>query len=672
MTQPDPHIGRQLVDGMFRITEKIHSGRTGAIYKAEQPGMNRTVAVKILHSWHRARSDLKSRFRREARALSHLAHPNTTKVLLYGELEDRTLYMILEHIPGKTLAEVIRSEGPLSAQRAIPIVVQLCGALEEAHLQGIIHRDLKPGHILLTTVGNLKDFPKLLDFGVAKVTARELQAGSFMLTTQGAVIGSPEYMSPEAAQGKVLDARSDIYSLTVILYEMLTRKLPFDGRVGSDYLLNHVCRPPIPLQERAPGLLLPPGLEAVVATALEKEPEARYASAMELAEALKPCLAMKAEPRASASIEGAPRVGERIDDKYVVERVLGAGGMGVVVAAWDLTLRRRVAIKLMLPRALRIERAHERFVREARAAAAIQSEHVVKILGVDTSQSGAPYIVMEHLEGVDLSELLSKRGPLPVHEAVAYVLQSCEALAEAHRLGIVHRDLKPSNIFITVRADGSPIVKLLDFGLSKVIADSDEAPAESLTASSLVAGSPHYMSPEQARSLKNVDARTDIWSLGVVLYELLTSTRPFEAESASAILARILTDPPPLMRSVRPELPAELEAIVLRCLQKQAGLRTPNVAELVRGLAPFASDASSAPPGWTEVMPSPGQPVDQARQEPSADASGAQAGSTTAFASTMTQTRAEPGVSTILADGRESLVKSLRHFLNRRGWLRRR
>ena len=672
MTQPDPYIGRQLVDGMFRITEKIHSGRTGAIYKADQPGMNRTVVVKILHSWHRARSDLKSRFRREARAMSHLAHPNTTRVLLYGELDDGTLYIVMEYVQGKTLAEVIRTEGPLSVERAIPIVAQICGALEEAHLQGMIHRDLKPEHILLTTVGSLKDFPKLLDFGIAKVTQRELQPGSIMFTGPGTLMGTPEYMSPEMAQGKVLDARSDIYSLTVILYEMLTGKLPFDAKSPMEYIQLHVTRPPIPVNRRVPGMVFPPGLDVAIEIALKKKPEDRYSSATELAEALKLFISPTAGPRASASIEGAPKEGERIDGKYVVERVLGAGGMGVVVAAWDLKLRRRVAIKLMLPRALRVEHAHERFVREARAAAAIQSEHVVKILGVDTSQSGAPYIVMEHLEGVDLSELLSKRGPLPVHEAVAYVLQSCEALAEAHRLGIVHRDLKPSNIFITVRADGSPIVKLLDFGLSKVIADSDEAPAESLTASSLVAGSPHYMSPEQARSLKNVDARTDIWSLGVVLYELLTSTRPFEAESASAILARILTDPPPSMRSVRPELPAELEAIVLRCLQKQAGLRTPNVAELVRGLAPFASDASSAPPGWTEVMPSPGQPVDQARQEPSADASGAQAGSTTAFASTMTQTRAEPGVSTILADGRESLVKSLRHFLNRRGWLRRR
>jgi len=260
----------------------------GSVYKAAQPDMNRMVAVKILHKKLVNRKDLMSRFRREARAMSHLTHPNTVKVLLYGELDDGSLYIVMEYLEGRNLNQVVRKEGPMTADRAIPILIQVCGALQEAHLQGIVHRDLKPENIFLSTNGGLKDFPKVLDFGLAKVTERELRPGSIMLTQEGMVFGTPEFMSPEQAQGKVLDARSDIYSLATILYEMLTGKLPFDAKSPMEYIQLHVTKPPVPLDERVPGKVFPPGLGAAIAKALEKKPEDRYASAAEFAEALKP------------------------------------------------------------------------------------------------------------------------------------------------------------------------------------------------------------------------------------------------------------------------------------------------------------------------------------------------------------------------------------------------
>ena len=288
MAAQDPNIGRDLLDGQFRILQKIGSGGMGAVYKALQPAMNRMVAVKILHPKLANRKDLVSRFRREARAMSHLSHPNTVKVYLYGELDDGSLYIVMEYLEGRNLNQVVRKEGPLPVERAIPVLIQVCGALQEAHLMGIVHRDLKPENIFLSTNGGLKDFPKVLDFGLAKVTEREMRPGSIMLTQEGMVFGTPEFMSPEQAQGHTLDARSDIYSLAVILFEVLTGKLPFDARTPMEYIQLHVTKPPISLDDRIPGKGFPPGLAQVIAKALEKKPESRYPSAADFAEALKP------------------------------------------------------------------------------------------------------------------------------------------------------------------------------------------------------------------------------------------------------------------------------------------------------------------------------------------------------------------------------------------------
>ncbi|AUX19587.1 protein kinase [Sorangium cellulosum] len=285
---PDPNIGRDLLEGQFKILQKIGSGGMGSVYKALQADPNRMVAVKILHPKLANRKDLVSRFRREARAMSHLTHPNTVKVYLYGALDDGSLYIIMEYLEGKNLNQVVRKEGPLPVERAIPVLIQVCGALQEAHMQGIVHRDLKPENIFLSTNGGLKDYPKVLDFGLAKVTERELRPGSVMLTQEGMVFGTPEFMSPEQAQGKVLDARSDIYSLATILYEVLTGKLPFEARTPMEYIQHHVTRSPIPLDERVEGKRFPPGLGAVLAKALEKRPEDRFETAAAFADALKP------------------------------------------------------------------------------------------------------------------------------------------------------------------------------------------------------------------------------------------------------------------------------------------------------------------------------------------------------------------------------------------------
>jgi serine/threonine-protein kinase len=253
--------------------------------------MNRMVAVKILHPKLANRKDLVARFRREARAMSHLTHPNTVKVFLYGELEDGSLYIIMEFLDGKNLNQTVRGEGPMPVERALPILIQACGALDEAHKQGIVHRDLKPENIFLCTQGGMKDFAKVLDFGLAKVTEREMRPGSLILTQEGMVFGTPEFMSPEQAQGKTLGPQSDVYSLAVILYEVLTGKLPFDAKNAMEYIQQHVTVPPMPLAQRAPDKKFPALLWPVLDHAMAKKADDRFASAADFAEAMKTVLA---------------------------------------------------------------------------------------------------------------------------------------------------------------------------------------------------------------------------------------------------------------------------------------------------------------------------------------------------------------------------------------------
>ncbi|MRG98070.1 serine/threonine-protein kinase [Polyangium spumosum] len=274
--------------------------------------------------------------------------------------------------------------------------------------------------------------------------------------------------------------------------------------------------------------------------------------------------------------------GETLLGKYRVERVLGQGGMGMVVAARHEGLGELVAIKLMLgpEGAGRAQQARDRFLREARNAARLKSEHVAKVYDVGQLDDGRPYMVMEYLEGRDLAEVIERRGPLPVTEAAGLVLQACDALVEAHGLGIVHRDLKPSNMFLIRRPSGKPCLKLLDFGISKRMS----AESQSLTTSGALLGSPLYMSPEQVSDAKAVGPQSDIWAMGVVLYQLATGRVPFEGEWIGQVVHAIMLQEPMLPSQIRPELPGELDAVVGRCLCKNPEERYATMGEFAAAL----------------------------------------------------------------------------------------
>ncbi len=288
-----------------------------------------------------------------------------------------------------------------------------------------------------------------------------------------------------------------------------------------------------------------------------------------------------------------PAAGELLAGKYRVERTIGIGGMGIVVAARHIELDERVAVKFLLPHVPPHGEPVARFIREARAASKIKSEHVVRVYDVGRLENGAPYIVMEYLEGCDLHQLVERRGPLSVHDAVTYVMQACEALASAHAMGIVHRDLKPANLFLTTSADGTPKLKVLDFGISK-IAQGDEGGAVGLTSTATIMGTPCFMSPEQLRSTRDVDGRADIWSLGAILYALLVGSPPYEGESNADVSAKIIRDDPPPLRTLRADAPEAMEAIIQKCLEKDATKRFADVSALAAALAEVGNEGAKS------------------------------------------------------------------------------
>jgi serine/threonine-protein kinase len=341
---------------------------------------------------------------------------------------------------------------------------------------------------------------------------------------------------------------------------------------------------------------------------------------------------------------GAPvNEGDVLAGKYRVERVIGVGGMGVVVAAHHLQLARRVALKFLLPEACSQPGAVERFLREARAAAQIGSEHVTRVSDVGTLETGAPYMVMEYLKGSDLAALIKARGRLSIQEAADFVLQACEAVAEAHAIGIVHRDLKPANLFLSQRADGSPLIKVLDFGISKATVGQGDMAGAAVTATAAVMGSPLYMSPEQIRSSKNVDARTDVWALGVILHELLTGRTVYHADTMAGVLAMVVADPPTPLRTHWPEAPQELERVILACLEKDPARRMPSVAALAQALLPFAPPASRVSVDRIVRVLGAGRPPDSSPGNPELVREGTSGGTVTFHQSSSGLLGMQPG-----------------------------
>jgi serine/threonine-protein kinase len=324
------------------------------------------------------------------------------------------------------------------------------------------------------------------------------------------------------------------------------------------------------------------------------------------------------EPSSTRLGPSTPRIaaGQIIGERYRVGKVLGGGGMGVVCAGTHVLLGTPVAIKLIHSELKNDAEAVQRFVNEARATAALKGEHIARVFDVGLLESGEPYLVMEQLEGVSLDEYLHERGPLAQSEAIDILLQVCEGLAEAHAAALVHRDIKPANLFLAQRPDRQFSVKILDFGIAKQRVHAD---APTLTDPGKSLGSPGYMAPEQMLTPSSVDERADVWSLGVLLFELLTIRRPFEGDSVPQVCANVLTASPPRLGEYRSDVAPELDQVVQRCLEKEPHRRFWSVGELRQALLPFAPQ-----PGHAMAVPlansPPAKPAiasDERRRPPS-------------------------------------------------------
>jgi serine/threonine protein kinase/Tol biopolymer transport system component len=552
----------------YKVLERLGGGGAGVVYKAEDVKLGRLVALKFLSSYRGANEADTRRFLREARASSALDHPNICTVYEIDETEDGRLFIAMSFCEGETLKRKVE-RGPLPVAEAARIAAQIASGLAAAHSKGIVHRDVKPANVIVAPDGRVK----IVDFGIAKLEDQS------RLTRDGTAVGTAGYMAPEQIRGETIDARTDLWSLGVVIYEMVTGRTPFPGENDHERIRGILSREPTPMSVLRPGI--PPLLERIVGHALAKRPADRYpdmeamgtdllglASGFGVSspgESLDPTLA-----DIPSRISGAMPVTEDVAHlvgrtlaHYRILEYIGGGGMGVVYKAEDLRLARTVALKFLPPELTRDPDAKARFLQEARAASVLDHPNICTIHEVGETDDGRLYLAMPSYDGETLRRRI-ERGPLPIDDAVDIAEQISRGLAKAHRGGIVHRDVKPANIMVT--DDG--VVKILDFGLAKLVG------AAALTRTGSSVGTPAYMSPEQARG-EDVDHRTDLWSFGVVLYEMVAGRRPFRGEHDQAVLYAILNEKPKPLGEVRSEAPPELERIVEGLLAKDSGDRYP-------------------------------------------------------------------------------------------------
>ncbi len=611
----------------YRVVRKLGAGQMGSVYEVERAeGSN--VALKVVRTKHVNQTEPLRRFHREATLCASLRHPNIVPVIDYGVAEGKP-FLVMPILNGTDLERTIERVGPLAPDVAVAIALASARGLEHAHAASIVHRDFKPANVFLDQKLDGTLVPIVCDFGVAKALHPGAEGG---ITATGAVVGTPLYMSPEQLlDSKHVDARCDVWALGMTLYHMLAGQSAFAHlRSFGELLLAMRDERVPPLQAHAPwvqpslarivhGMLLPlqrrvAKMSDVIASLERLEPKisrltmeqikpiTREQKALVETQALLPKSANELtgpsaeNPDLPNEAHADQFLGRTLSDRYAVVSRLGLGGMGAVYEATDLKpangAPHEVALKVMLfETGSRDAEGVKRFLREAKAAARIASPYVTQVLDTGIDQTtGSPYLVMERLRGRDLGLLLKREGcglePAPI---VSLFLHACDALSAAHALGIVHRDVKPSNLFVHEVGDGTAVLKICDFGIAKQLspAGAPEQSAE-LTRTGGLLGSPLYMSPEQAKSAKNVDARSDVFSLALSLHEALSGQRPWPGRtSMGEIIVAVCTEDVPPLQLVAPWVDARLAAAIEKGLARDASQRWQSVAEFANAIRPF-------------------------------------------------------------------------------------
>ena len=588
-------IGQILLE-QYRVDAFIASGGMGAVYRVFDLKRNVPLAMKLLHAELAEDPTIFKRFQREARALQKLAHPNIVPFYDVKQAEGLT-FLLVRYIDGMTLKDLLRGRGhqPLSINEALTYLKALCAALGYAHANGVVHCDVKPGNIMVERGGTIY----LTDFGIARHAESTATAMASM--------GTAAYMAPEQIRGEAVNPATDIYALGVLLYELLVGLRPFrsepsaateqSGEASNErirYLHLH-SSPPDPSSQNPD---ISPALSQVILKALAKEPQARYASTQELfnaacqaagvhpdqvpetaapisGEAPRATPARGSAPKTSTSAAGQP--GARMIGRYVVLREIGRGGMATVYVAHDPLFNRDVAIKMLPPELLHDPSFRARFEREAQTVAALEHPAIVPVYDYGEAE-GRPYFVMRLMSGDSLAERIAK-GPQPLSAVIKLLQRIAPALDEAHSRGVVHRDLKPGNILY----DQYDEPYLTDFGIAKL-----KEGGATLTGENIV-GTPAYMSPEQGRGEPDLDGRSDVYSLGCIIYEMLTGKVPYEASTSMGQVVKHLTAPIPNIGEARPDLPPGLQDVINRALAKRKFARFASASELAQALAALAN-----------------------------------------------------------------------------------
>jgi serine/threonine protein kinase len=574
----------------YEILAKLAEGGMGVVYRARQIQLGRTVAVKMIKAGAFAGEEELARFHIEAEAVARLDHPNTVRIYDFGE-HNRVPYFAMELVEGGSLLQQIR-DGLWPPDQVVRLVETLARAMHYVHQKGILHRDLKPANVLLAADGT----PKIGDFGLAK---RLDQDGG--LTASRTVLGTASYVAPEQAEGKVreLGPATDVYGLGAILYQCLTGRPPFVGETRELTLFKVLADEPVPPTSLRPEV--PPDLEAICLKCLDKEPHRRYPSAQDLAEDLR-CL-REGEPLSTDPREAwgwparwARRAGYEILD------IVGCGRYyGIVYKARQIRLNRLVTLKMI---AARVEPDPEQlalFRQEAEAIARLQHPNIVQIFDFG-EQNGQPYIAMEYVEGGTLAERLLD-APLPPRDAAELVATLARAAHYAHQRGMVHCALRPFNVLVTT--DGVP--KITNFRVAKLIESEEVEVARSKPRLARIS---NYMAPEQAGPLAppplaggpdpdpqsqaeqrvrgdEIGPATDVYALGAVLYELLSGRPAVTGDSIAELLENVRGHRPPPPSHWQPGLPRPLDAVCLKCLEKQPGQRYPSAEALAEDLQRF-------------------------------------------------------------------------------------
>ena len=620
--------------GDCTVERSLGVGGMGNVYLVRAPD-GTPYALKVLDPDRTGGDpDFKRRFSREAEFAMTLHHRHLIPVLDAGEdPELGVCYILMAYMPGGSVKDRVRSQGRLPVAEAVSIVARIAAALEVAHYHGVVHRDIKPDNILFDADGT----PRLGDLGVARF---EDEARRVESTAKGSIIGTPAYMAPEQMEdAHRIDARADIYSLGVVLFEMLAGKRPYEGCSAMELMAKAIRGEPL-LDVRAANPEVPEAVARALSLMAAPRPEDRPQTVRDVVDLLDRALdgtgrVFAAKPgearqeQAGSDADDRPEAGARAPlfrpgeefRGYVVERQIGAGGLGTVWLARHQVLDTLFAIKILDPGVAEETPEYvERFVREAKLATKIRHPGLVAVhdAGYDAGK-GVYFLAMDYVKGNTLRDAIAFGGALPEKEAVRIVLQVADVLAAAQRFGMVHRDLKPENVMLT--AEGG--VKLLDLGVAKISDGIDSLK----TRANAVFGTPAYVAPEQAIDASTVDMRADVYSLGVILFEMLAGRRPYTGNTPTEVLRQLL-DPAPIpdVRTFSKTVSPKVAEVLARMCAKRPENRLASPMAVIEafsriGYAPsaasgaeFAAEADAAAdagPSMEELVAGlPGKPAD--------------------------------------------------------------